>query len=122
MADRVLFIGWGETVRGREERALEVFNEAVGLYGRMQQDGRIEKFDVCLLTPHGGGLGGYFALHGTEEQIVAVQADQDFQRVLVDANLIVDELGVVPGYVNEGIAPQMAMYQEAIAKVPQATA
>ncbi len=27
MADRVLFIGWGETVRGREERALEVFNE-----------------------------------------------------------------------------------------------
>ena len=49
MADRVLFIGWGTTVRGREERALEVFNEAVGLYGRMQQDGRIESFDVTLL-------------------------------------------------------------------------
>ncbi len=26
MADAGLFIGWGEVVRGREERALEVFN------------------------------------------------------------------------------------------------
>ena len=49
MADRVLFIGWGTPVRGREERALEVFNESLGLYGRMQQEGRIESFDVTLL-------------------------------------------------------------------------
>jgi len=42
MADRILFIGWGATVRGREERGLEVFNQAVGFYGRCQQEGRIE--------------------------------------------------------------------------------
>ncbi len=119
MADRVLFIGWGETVRGREERALEVFNEAMGLYGRMQQDGRIEKLDVCLLEPHGGGLDGYIALHGSEEQLNAVRDDDEFQRNMVDASLVVDELGVVRGYMGEGIAPQMAIYQEAIAKVPQ---
>ncbi len=119
MADNVLFIGWGENVRGREERGLEVFNEALGMYGRMQQEGRIEKFDVCLLTPHGGGLGGCILLHGTEEQLSSVRVDPEFQRNLVDASMIVDELGVVPGYINEGIAPQMALYQEAIAKVPQ---
>ena len=119
MADRVLFIGWGETVRGREERALEVFNEAMGLYGRMQQDGRIEKFDVCLLTPHGGGLGGYIALQGSQEQLAAVRVDQEFQRNIIDAGLVVDEIGAVDGYVNEGIAPQMALYQEAVGKVPQ---
>jgi hypothetical protein len=119
MADRVLFIGWGETVRGREERALEVFNETVGLYGRMQQDGRIEKFDVCLLDPHGGGLGGFVALHGSAEQLAAVQADAEFRRNMADATLIVDELGVVPGAINEGVAEEVAMYQAAIAKVPQ---
>ena len=53
MADRVLFISWRMVVRGREERALEVFNEALGLYGRMQQEGRIERFDVVLLEPNG---------------------------------------------------------------------
>ena len=52
MADRVLMICWGAPVRGREERGLEVFNEAVGILGRMQEDGRIEKFDVVLLGPN----------------------------------------------------------------------
>ena len=119
MADRMLFIGWGETVRGREERALEVFNEAMGMYGRLQQEGRIEKFDVCLLDPHGGGLAGFVALHGSAEQIAEVQNDPEFRRNMADATLIVNELGIVPGHVNEGIAGEMALFQEAIAKVPQ---
>src|SRR5688572_12899373 len=54
MADRAMFVGFGQPVRGREERAVEVFNEFVGLCGRMQADGRIEDMDVTLLDPHGG--------------------------------------------------------------------
>ena len=119
MADRALFIGWGENVTGREERGLEVFNEAMGMYGRMQQDGRIEKFDVCLLDPHGGGLGGFILLQGSAEQLAAIQDDPEFRSNLADASLIVRELGAVNGYINEGIAPEMAIYQEAISKVPQ---
>ena len=42
MADRALFVGFGEPVRGREERAIEVFTDFVGMFGRMQSDGRIE--------------------------------------------------------------------------------
>ena len=38
---------------------------------------------------------------------------------MTDASLIVKELCVCDGYANEGIAPQMAMYQEAIGRVPQ---
>jgi hypothetical protein len=121
MADRILFVGWGATIAGREERALEVFNEAVGFYGRCQQEGRIESFDVILLEPHGGGLGGYMELHGTADQLAELREDQEFQRVMVDAGLIVEELGLVGGFANEGVAQQMAMYQEAIAKVPQAS-
>ena len=34
MADRILFITWKAPVRGLEERAVESFNEAIGLYGR----------------------------------------------------------------------------------------
>jgi hypothetical protein len=118
MADRVLMISWGEPVRGREERALEVFNESLGLAGRMQQDGRIESFDVVLLNPN-GAITGYLEIHGSAEQIVAVQEDAEFQRNTVDASLIVENLRHVVGYTNEGVAQQMAMYQEAVAKVPQ---
>jgi hypothetical protein len=119
MADRALCITWGEVVRGREERALENFNDVVGLYGRMQQDGRIERFDVTLLAPN-GELGGIMRLQGTVDQLVAVREDPEFQRLIAAATLIVDDLCLVEGYVNEGIASQMAMYQEAVAKVPQA--
>jgi hypothetical protein len=118
MADRVTFISWDEVVRGREARSLEVFNESVGLYGRMQQDGRIESFDVVLLRPN-AGIDGYMVLSGSAEQMSALREDDEFSRTLADAGMIVSGLTVVDGYANAGIAPQMEIYQEAISKVPQ---
>jgi hypothetical protein len=118
MADRVLMISWGEPVRGREERGLEVFNEALGLFGRMQQDGRIESFDVVLLNPN-SDLSGYIALRGSSEQIAALDQDEEFTRSTIDASLIVENFRHTVGYTNEGIAQQMALYQEAVGKVPQ---
>ena len=118
MADRVLFITWGEVVRGREERALEVFGESLGFYGRLQQDGRIEGFDVALLDPS-SGVGGYIIIHGSADQIGALSEDDEFRRVIVDSTLIVDDVRVVPGRTNEALAAEIALYQEATAKVPQ---
>jgi hypothetical protein len=118
MADRVLFISWHAPVRGREERGLEVFNESMGLYGRLQQEGRIEKFDVVLLGAS-GDLNGYIELHGSAEQIAAVREDEEFQRNTIDASLIVDGLRQIEGVTNNEIARQMALYQESVARVPQ---
>jgi hypothetical protein len=118
MADRVLLLSWGEVVRGREERALEVFNEALGFYGRMQQEGRIEGFDVALLEPS-SGMGGYIVMKGSADQIGALAEDDEFRRLVLDSTLVVDDVRVVPGRTNEALAGEIAMYQEAIAKVPQ---
>jgi hypothetical protein len=118
MADRILFIGWGTPVRGREERGLEVFNEALGLYGRMQQEGRIEKFDVVLLGPS-SDLNGYIELHGTAEQLAAVRQDEEFERNTIDASLVVDGLRQIDGVANDEIARQMALYRESVGRVPQ---
>ena len=41
----------GARVRGREAKGLEVFNEGVEYWGRLQQEGRIESFEVVLLYP-----------------------------------------------------------------------
>jgi hypothetical protein len=118
MADRVLFISWGATIPGREERGLEVFNEAMGLYGRMQQEGRIESFDVVLLNPS-GDIEGYIELHGTHEQLDTVQQDEDFRRSLIDATLVAERMSVVEGITNEALAGEIALYQESISKLPQ---
>jgi hypothetical protein len=118
MADRVLFISWGTVVRGREERALEVFNDILGFCGRAQQGGRIEGIDVTLLAP-ALGVRGYVAVHGAADQLAALREDEEFVRLMTDAELIVDEFSLVNGYANEGVARQLAIYQEALAKVPQ---
>ena len=110
MADRALFIGFGIPVRGREERAVEVFNEFVGMFGRMQSDGRIESMEVTLLDPHGGDLGGFFMVHGSEQQCGALQYDEEFRRGVNDATLIVENFGIVPATVGEAIGREMAMY------------
>jgi hypothetical protein len=118
MADRILFIGWGTPVRGAEERGLEVFNEAIGILGRRQQEGQIEGFDVCLLAPN-SDLNGYITVRGNAEQIAALRTNEEFLRNSVDASLIVDDFRQIEGYTNEGVAEMMAIYQEAAAKVPQ---
>jgi hypothetical protein len=118
MADRMLFIGWGTPVRGREERGLEVFNESIGLYGRMQQEGRIDQFKVVLLDPN-ANLAGYIELHGSAEQLSAARANEEFRRTLVDASLIVEDMRIIEGFTNDGVAQQMSLYQESIARVPQ---
>ena len=118
MADRMLFLGWGPVVRGREERALEVFDESMGLFGRLQQGGRIEAVDVALLEPHAGALQGYIELRGTAEQMDAVRQDDEFRRLLIDVGLIVDDLRVVGGFTGNGVAEQMDRYRDAVGRLP----
>ena len=117
MPDRAVFVGFGQPVRGREERAVDVFNDFVGMFGRMAADGRIADMDVTLLDPHGGDLGGFFMVHGSAEQCSALMMDEEFRRACVDANLIVDNFGVVPAATGQAVGDEMAMYIEAVRKV-----
>ena len=117
MADAGLFIGWGAPVRGREEKGLEVFQEALALQASLQEEGAIENFEVVLLGAHGGGLAGFVLIRGSSEQIATVRDRDDFVRLNTRASLIVEELGVLDAFINEGVAEQMEIYREAISEV-----
>ena len=114
MADAGLFIGFDQPVRGREGRAVDSFNETVAYLGQLQGEGRIEDFDLCFLDPHGGDLGGFMLVRGSAQQMSAVQEDEQFQRHITRASLVVDGLGVVRAVLGEEIGRQMAIYQEEI--------
>ena len=115
MADAALFIGWGQVVRGREERALKVFNESVEYWGGLQGDGKIEDFEIILLSPHGGDLAGFALLRGSADQISAVRGDEEFERRIARADMIIDNQGVVDAVINEGVARAMGQYQAEVA-------
>ena len=108
-----MFIGWGAVVRGREKQALQVFQESIEYYGRLQQEGRIERFDVMLLGPHGGDLNGFVVLHGDRQALNEIRSSDDFERLVVRAASIIDQLGVVPAYAGEALVPQIERFQAA---------
>jgi hypothetical protein len=111
-------ITWRDPARGSEARAVEVFNEALAILGRRQQDGRIDSFDVALMDPN-EKLGGYIAIRGSREQIAALRGDDEFRRNTIDATLCVDDIAHIEGSCNEGVAADMALYEQALDAVPQ---
>jgi hypothetical protein len=118
MAERVLIISWGQPVRGREQHGLEVFGESVAYYAELRDAGRIAGFEVMILEPN-GLMEGCMLLEGSHAQLDAVREEERFRRLLIDASLIVDDLRVAEGYGSDGMDEAMALYADAVGRVPQ---
>ncbi len=113
MSDDALFLGWGEVVRGREKKAVEVFNESIEYYAKLQQEGKLESFEPWFLGPHGGDLAGFIMLRGERAQLDEILSSPEFETLQARVGLIVDRLGVVPAATGESLARQMGQFQEA---------
>ena len=113
MSESALFVGWGQAVRGREKRSLDVFNDAVTYYGERLKDGSIESFDPVLLDPHGGDLQGFFLIKGPAEALTAMMATEEFRRLHIRAGMIVDNLGVIGASVGDEVLTRLGYFSDA---------
>ena len=109
MADSGLFIGFGAPVRGHERKATKVFNEAFEYYSRLQQEGEIESFEPVLLEPHGGELDGYFLLRGDQDKLARIRSSEEFERLTVRAQLIIENLGIVGAALGGRLMSQLSV-------------
>ena len=114
MADAGLFIGFGNPVRGRESQAVELFNETLGWYARLQEESEIESFEPVFLEPHGGDLGGFILIRGDAERLSALRVSDEFNQYSIRADLCVENFGVVGADMGERLQRQMAFYTEQI--------
>jgi hypothetical protein len=114
MTDAGLFVGWGEVVRGRETEAVDLFNETLGYYARLQEEGTIESFEPVFLEPHGGDLTGFILIRGDAEKLAALRVSDEFTQFSLRASLIVDRFGVVGADMAERLQRQVEFYVEQI--------
>jgi hypothetical protein len=112
MAGDALFLGWGPVVRGRELKALEVFQETLTYYGTLQQDGRIDSFEPVLIAPHGSELAGFILLRGSRASLDEIRSSDEFRRLVARAAAVVDDVGVIDAYTGEALAQQMAIFRD----------
>jgi hypothetical protein len=117
VADFGLMVGFGWPVRGREQKAAKVFDEAVGLWTQLQESGQIESWDAVFLEPHGGDLGGFFVLWGERDAIAAVRASDDFLRLSSRAQMVVENYGVVGAERGARIESQMGLFLQSSAEL-----
>lgn len=115
MPQGALFVGWGQGIAGREQKGLQVFNEAIQYYTRLQQQGEIDGFEPFLLEPHGGDLLGFFLLRGDRENLSRLRTSQEFIRLTTRAQLIVQDVGVVTAYTGEELNTLISDYQQQLA-------
>jgi hypothetical protein len=116
MAEAALCSVWGSAIPGREKQALNVFNDMVQWWSGLQQEGKIERFDVTILAPSGGDVAGFLVARGTAAQLDALRRRKDYQQQLARALLVASHLNVADAYVDEGLADLMGQYQEVLEK------
>ena len=107
MAEVALCTVWGDPIPGREKQALNVYNEAMQYWAGLEQEGKIERFDVTVLAFSGGDVAGLLVVRGTAEQIDSVRRSKEFQQYIAGGQLVASHLSVALANVDEGLAQFM---------------
>jgi hypothetical protein len=116
MATSALFLGWDRARSGKEAAAIELFQSALAFYGKAVEDGTIESFEPVMLDLHGGDLNGFILVRGEADKLAAWAATDGFRDLLIKADMLVNGIGVVRGFLNEGLQREMA---RAMAHIPR---
>jgi hypothetical protein len=116
MANAALFIGYGAVLPGRTRQALQVFNEALEYYGRLQKQGQIESFEPVFLEPHGGDLAGFILLRGERDKLNSARYSDEFKRLTNRATLVCENVGIVSGFTGE---EQNRLFQDVLAQASE---
>jgi hypothetical protein len=112
MANGAFFIGWGRVVPGRERQALQTFHDTTAYWGRLEQQGEIDGFDVALLGLHGGDLHGFMLVRGEHEKLARFVGSEEFGGLMARANYALENVGVVPASTGDEVARNMERYEQ----------
>ena len=107
MVEAALCTAWEDPIPGREKQALNVYNEAMQYWAGLQQEEKIERFDVTVLALSGGDMAGFLVVRGTSKQIDSVRRSKEFQQNIARGQLVASHLKVASAYVDQGLTQFM---------------
>ena len=96
MANSAIFIGWNRSVAGREQQAMDLFMKAMN-------EGKIESFEPVVLSNHGGDLNGFVLIRGDAAKLDEVRREDTFRNFSIEANFCLENFGVIDGYIGDSV-------------------
>ncbi|MFD0695325.1 hypothetical protein ACFQZT_14565 [Paenibacillus sp. GCM10027628] len=112
MAKGSLVVGWGEIIPGREKAAQATLNNAMQYCIQLQQEGKIDRFEVVVLEPHGSDLNGFVLITGDKETVAQLRAEDEFVAVIIGVQLVHRNVRVVGAYKGAELHSLFAMWDE----------
>lgn len=104
MSNAAVYVRWGRPTTGRETKSLEVFGQALEFYGTLKSKGKISEFRTYFATNGAmAQFGGFMLIEGTVAQCRELVDGDDFQKILIKAHHVVDNLEVVHMSMGEEI-------------------
>ena len=110
MASAVLVILHGRAVPGREQAALQLYNQALETFAGWKEKGFVESIEAVQLEPRGDNLDGFVLLHGDREGLNALRYSEEFMHWNNQARLILVDYCVVAGFVGQELQSYYADY------------
>ena len=107
-----LFIGWGQPIPGRQQKANQVFNEAVQYWQQLKQRGEVESFAVYQLEPHGGDLSGFLIAQGDSDKLAHLRMSPEFIRINARAQAVVQHFGIVGASTGQELQQLFEMFEQ----------
>ncbi len=112
-----LVLGWNRAVPGRESACAELFGTITQYWDRQQKQGKITGWEPVFLTQHGGDMNGFVLVRGTQQNLDAIQHDEEFIENNMRAAHCLQNFGVVQAYV--GMPTIQDMMQRWMKTVPR---
>ncbi len=89
--DAALVTTWGQTVRGREAKSLEVFMDFMTFWSKQAADGKCSESEVFFAVD---GSNGMAIIRGKTDVLGEITESEEYDKLLSKGQMVVEDLKV----------------------------
>jgi hypothetical protein len=114
-AARVFF--WGPPIPGREQKALQHFNDVTQFYAKKKEKGEIESYEAIFFDHFSSELDGILIVRADSDKLDKIFQSDESVNFRHRAELLLSNYKVAMGIVGEGIKEGLASYAKQVAEL-----
>ena len=117
MANAAIVTFWGSPIPGREQKALQFFNEATQFWTYKKDQGEIESIDSFVLDDFNAEISGLTIIVGDRDKLEKLSRSDEVISLGHRGELLLKNWRTARCFVGEGLQGRMANYAKQVAEL-----